>query len=331
MFCCCHAGVFITIKEWSDFGRAVFLFSCPPTRRITILSRCQNGRLCLRISELMEKRHNTASLWRFNRDRNDMLWERDWSFQTSRWERGALSGPVEAFIRGRVTCIIKLESSIKLKCNFRRHLADRSSLPLNPSQRATSITFHRVHDDRRLKNSCCRSSPTFLWICFTSVSSFSPFSLSPSPFPSPSPLPTSRPRCPPPPRSSSQASNGQSSGYAYSLPSTPVVGHRDLRVAQGEGVSSVNSRSLKNIPRRPSLFKVSRCLTPFSLLSSLTTISIHSAPSLTLPPSCSNLPALFNHFHCCWICFRTGTQIRSLAMGKETRAARGEFPSNRFG
>ncbi|XP_041656177.1 arf-GAP with GTPase, ANK repeat and PH domain-containing protein 2 isoform X5 [Cheilinus undulatus] len=52
-----------------------------------------------------------------------------------------------------------------------------------------------------------------------------------------------------------QASNGPSSGYAYSLPSTPVVGHRELRVAQGEGVSSVNSRSLKNIPRRPSLFK----------------------------------------------------------------------------
>uniref|UniRef100_A0A671V633 ArfGAP with GTPase domain, ankyrin repeat and PH domain 2 n=1 Tax=Sparus aurata TaxID=8175 RepID=A0A671V633_SPAAU len=73
------------------------------------------------------------------------------------------------------------------------------------------------------------------------------------------------------------ASNGQSSGYAYSLPSTPVVGHRDLRVAQGEGVSSLNSRSLKNIPRRPSLFKVSRCLAPFSLLSSLTTISIHSS------------------------------------------------------
>ncbi|XP_065816901.1 arf-GAP with GTPase, ANK repeat and PH domain-containing protein 2 isoform X2 [Labrus bergylta] len=52
-----------------------------------------------------------------------------------------------------------------------------------------------------------------------------------------------------------QASNGPSSGYAYSLPSTPVVGHRELRVAQGEGVSSVNSRSLKSIPRRPSLFK----------------------------------------------------------------------------
>ncbi|CAJ1084417.1 arf-GAP with GTPase%2C ANK repeat and PH domain-containing protein 2 isoform X5 [Xyrichtys novacula] len=52
-----------------------------------------------------------------------------------------------------------------------------------------------------------------------------------------------------------QASNGPSGGYAYSLPSTPVVGHRELRVAQGEGVSSVNSRSLKNIPRRPSLFK----------------------------------------------------------------------------
>ncbi|XP_031700559.1 arf-GAP with GTPase, ANK repeat and PH domain-containing protein 2 isoform X5 [Anarrhichthys ocellatus] len=52
-----------------------------------------------------------------------------------------------------------------------------------------------------------------------------------------------------------QASNGPSCGYAYSLPSTPVIGHRDLRVAQGEGGGSVNSRSLKSIPRRPSLFK----------------------------------------------------------------------------
>lgn len=51
----------------------------------------------------------------------------------------------------------------------------------------------------------------------------------------------------------SQASNGPSAGYAYSLPSTPVVSHRELRVAQGEGVGSVSSR--KNIPRRPSLFK----------------------------------------------------------------------------
>ncbi|XP_068453430.1 arf-GAP with GTPase, ANK repeat and PH domain-containing protein 2 isoform X3 [Clinocottus analis] len=52
-----------------------------------------------------------------------------------------------------------------------------------------------------------------------------------------------------------QASNGPSCGYAYSLPSTPVIGHRDLRVAQGEGVGSGNSRSMKSIPRRPSLFK----------------------------------------------------------------------------
>ncbi|XP_054912862.1 arf-GAP with GTPase, ANK repeat and PH domain-containing protein 2 isoform X5 [Poeciliopsis prolifica] len=49
-----------------------------------------------------------------------------------------------------------------------------------------------------------------------------------------------------------QASNGPSSGYACSLPSTPVVGHRDLRAAQVEGGGS--SR-LKSIPRRPSLFK----------------------------------------------------------------------------
>ncbi|XP_070766123.1 arf-GAP with GTPase, ANK repeat and PH domain-containing protein 2 [Enoplosus armatus] len=50
-----------------------------------------------------------------------------------------------------------------------------------------------------------------------------------------------------------QASNGPSSGYAYSLPSTPVVSHRELRVAHGEGGGS--ARSLKSIPRRPSLFK----------------------------------------------------------------------------
>uniref|UniRef100_A0A667YX74 ArfGAP with GTPase domain, ankyrin repeat and PH domain 2 n=1 Tax=Myripristis murdjan TaxID=586833 RepID=A0A667YX74_9TELE len=58
-----------------------------------------------------------------------------------------------------------------------------------------------------------------------------------------------------------QASNGQSADYSYSLPSTPVVGHRELRVVPGgEGGGSVNSRSLKNIPhRRPSLFKVSCC------------------------------------------------------------------------
>uniref|UniRef100_A0A8D0DGF6 ArfGAP with GTPase domain, ankyrin repeat and PH domain 2 n=1 Tax=Sander lucioperca TaxID=283035 RepID=A0A8D0DGF6_SANLU len=56
-----------------------------------------------------------------------------------------------------------------------------------------------------------------------------------------------------------QASNGPSCGYAYSLPSTPVIGHRDLRVAQGEGGGSVTSRPLRGIPRRPSLFKVSCC------------------------------------------------------------------------
>uniref|UniRef100_A0AAQ6AL52 ArfGAP with GTPase domain, ankyrin repeat and PH domain 2 n=1 Tax=Amphiprion ocellaris TaxID=80972 RepID=A0AAQ6AL52_AMPOC len=54
-----------------------------------------------------------------------------------------------------------------------------------------------------------------------------------------------------------QAVNGPGSGYAYSLPSTPVVAHRELRVAQGEGGGSINSRTLKGIPRRPSLFKVS--------------------------------------------------------------------------
>ncbi|XP_008292029.1 arf-GAP with GTPase, ANK repeat and PH domain-containing protein 1-like [Stegastes partitus] len=51
------------------------------------------------------------------------------------------------------------------------------------------------------------------------------------------------------------AVNGPGSGYAYSLPSTPVVLHRDLRVAQGEAGGSANLRTLKGIPRRPSLFK----------------------------------------------------------------------------
>ncbi|CAL8366893.1 unnamed protein product [Lota lota] len=46
-------------------------------------------------------------------------------------------------------------------------------------------------------------------------------------------------------------------GEPCSLPSTPVVSHRELRLGVGEGTGgSVNSRSLKNIPhRRPSLFK----------------------------------------------------------------------------
>uniref|UniRef100_A0A3P8VK56 ArfGAP with GTPase domain, ankyrin repeat and PH domain 2 n=1 Tax=Cynoglossus semilaevis TaxID=244447 RepID=A0A3P8VK56_CYNSE len=52
-----------------------------------------------------------------------------------------------------------------------------------------------------------------------------------------------------------QSSNGPSCGYAYSLPSTPVVGHRELRVAQGEGGGSIKAQALKSIPRRPSLFK----------------------------------------------------------------------------
>uniref|UniRef100_A0A3B3DJW9 ArfGAP with GTPase domain, ankyrin repeat and PH domain 2 n=1 Tax=Oryzias melastigma TaxID=30732 RepID=A0A3B3DJW9_ORYME len=56
-----------------------------------------------------------------------------------------------------------------------------------------------------------------------------------------------------------QASNGLGSGYACSLPSTPVVSHRELRVSQVDGGGSVNSRSLRGIPRRPSLFKSDRC------------------------------------------------------------------------
>lgn len=110
------------------------------------------------------------------------------------------------------------------------------------------------HTDR-LKTSRCHSSSPFC----DSVSSFTPSSLSPSllipiPILHPDLLTSSTSSSN---SSSSQASNGPSIGYAYSLPSTPVVSHRELRVAQGDGGGSVNARSLKSIPRRPSLFKVS--------------------------------------------------------------------------
>uniref|UniRef100_A0A8C6W000 ArfGAP with GTPase domain, ankyrin repeat and PH domain 2 n=1 Tax=Nothobranchius furzeri TaxID=105023 RepID=A0A8C6W000_NOTFU len=76
-----------------------------------------------------------------------------------------------------------------------------------------------------------------------------------------------------------QASNGPSSSYA-SLPSTPVVSHRELRAAQVEGGGSTNSRLQKSIPRRPSLFKVSHCR--------LVVASGHSSDILT-PSSGSSL------------------------------------------
>lgn len=78
--------------------------------------------------------------------------------------------------------------------------------------------------------------------------------------------------------SSSQASNGPSSSYTCSLPSTPVVSHRELRVAPSEAGGSITSRSLKNIPRRPSLFKVSRP---------------HPLTSLAPPPSVAPAPGSF--------------------------------------
>lgn len=159
-----------------------------------------------------------------------------------------------------VTCIIKLKSSIKLTSNFQSHLQERSSPPLHPSQ----LHEYHIHDNRWLKNSYCRSSPTFCTLT-SPVFHLSSHSHSLHLFPHSlhshpptllpdllTPLSSSSPAC-----SSSQASNGPSSGYAYSLPSTPVVSHRELRVAQGEGGGSVNARSMKSIPRRPSLFKVS--------------------------------------------------------------------------
>lgn len=117
-------------------------------------------------------------------------------------------------------------------------------------------------------------------------------------------------------RSTSQASNGPS--YTCSLPSTPVVSHRELRVAQSEAGGSLTSRSLKSIPRRPSLFKVSRLhprLTPLS-------------PPLSIVPPLSPFCLRWSTL-CPWVCFRTVTRRRRLPRVKETRP-REAFPSNRF-
>lgn len=95
--------------------------------------------------------------------------------------------------------------------------------------------------------------------------------------------------------STPQASNGPSGSYACSLPATPVVSHRELRVAQSEAGGSLTSRSLKNIPRRPSLFKVSR---PHPLSSLAPPPSIAPPPRsalLLLLPVKAPLSALFQN------------------------------------
>lgn len=115
----------------------------------------------------------------------------------------------------------------------------------------------------------------------------------------------------------SQASNGLS--YTCSLPSTPVVSHRELRVAQSEAGGSLTSRSLKNIPRRPSLFKVS-CFHPC-----LTSLS----PPLSILPPLGSFCCCWSTL-CCWVYCRTGTQRRRMLRVKENPAPCGAFPSNRF-
>uniref|UniRef100_A0A8C7VT31 ArfGAP with GTPase domain, ankyrin repeat and PH domain 2 n=1 Tax=Oncorhynchus mykiss TaxID=8022 RepID=A0A8C7VT31_ONCMY len=106
-----------------------------------------------------------------------------------------------------------------------------------------------------------------------------------------------------------QASNGGlSSNYPSSLPSTPVISHRELRGGAGTGVgaggegggSVTSSGSLRNVPqRRTSLFKVSYSesllgtLIPFSLnkewkkkyvtLSSNGTLGYHSSVNDYMP------------------------------------------------
>lgn len=156
-----------------------------------------------------------------------------------------------------------LKSSSKVKF----HLRYSPSLSLHPSHpHKYHITL--THSNQRLRNTNCRSSLPLsahlfdLFFPCHLIISISSHCLSPSLLPSLSyshlSLLTSRPSSLP---SLSQASNGQSADYSYSLPSTPVVSHREPRVLPGgEGGGSVNSRSLKNIPhRRPSLFKVSCC------------------------------------------------------------------------
>uniref|UniRef100_A0A3Q2T5X0 ArfGAP with GTPase domain, ankyrin repeat and PH domain 2 n=1 Tax=Fundulus heteroclitus TaxID=8078 RepID=A0A3Q2T5X0_FUNHE len=152
--------------------------------------------------------------------------------------------------------------------------AHRSDIPVIVvgTQDKISSTNPRVIEDQRARQLCIDVKHSLFYeTCatygfnvdrvFSEGKTLLPFlsrhilSLPPSHSPSSSLSPSPSP---PPHPPSSQASNGPSSGYPCSLPSTPVVGHRDLRAAQGEGSSSSSSR-LKSIPRRPSLFKVSPC------------------------------------------------------------------------
>lgn len=118
--------------------------------------------------------------------------------------------------------------------------------------------------------------------------------------------------------SSSQASNGPSGSYTCSLPSTPVLSHRELRVAQSEAGGIITSRSLKNIPRRPSLFKVSH---PHPLTS--------LAPPLSIAPPPRSFCCCRSKL-CCRLCFRTETRRRRLLRVKETWSPCEVFPLNRF-
>lgn len=163
---------------------------------------------------------------------------------------------------------------IKLKCSFKRCIS-RTIQHFLYITFSTSLPPHHFLHITSSCSSCSRWLTTvgfklsIIFLCHQFFI-FKPFSLH---FPPP-PLPPPSAAWPPPTRSCSQASNGPSSGYAYSLPSTPVVGHRD------QGGGSVTSRSLKNIPRRPSLFKVSCWRLSHLLVSSLTIISLPSATSL---------------------------------------------------
>lgn len=123
---------------------------------------------------------------------------------------------------------------------------------------------------------------------------------------------------------SSQVGNGVSGGYACSLPSTPVLAHRELRVAHGEGGGS--SRSLKGIPRRPSLFKVSPgARSPPS--HAFVLISRQPCPRVALRAGRKGRPRILPRLR---LSFRTGTRTREPPRPKETPAPLGPFPSSRL-
>lgn len=114
------------------------------------------------------------------------------------------------------------------------------------------------------------------------------------------------------------SSNG---GLAYSLPSTPVVPHRE------QGVGGATPRPMRSIPRRPSLFKVR--LPPPSSSSTSTSARCPShwtpCPLNPQPPhQLVSLPVFFFFYR-----KATLKKRRQPATGRASRVPCVAFPSNR--